>query len=192
MAEADRTTWDARYRQTGAALRGPSPFLVTLDEGLPRCGRALDVAGGAGRNALWLARRGLDVTLADISGVALEMARAQAEAEGLPLRTREVDFEAEPFPPGPWDLIVCVLFLWRPLFVVAPEALAQGGWLVVAQPTRSNLQRHGRPGPRHLLDDCELPGLARGLEVLRYEEGWIEEGRHEARLVARRPIPVQR
>ena len=57
---------------------------------------------------------------------------------------------------------------------------------MVVHPTRSNLRRHTRPGPRHLLGDGELPGLVRGLEVLRYEEGWTEQGRHEARLVARR------
>ena len=57
--------------------------------------------------------------------------------------------------------------------------------LVVVHPTRSNLERHDSPGPHHLLDDGELPGLIPGLEVVHYEEGWSEEGRHEARLVAR-------
>jgi hypothetical protein len=52
-------------------------------------------------------------------------------------------------------------------------------------PTRSNLERHTRPDPRHLLEDGELPGLVPGLEIVRYEEGWTEQGRHEARLVAR-------
>ena len=56
---------------------------------------------------------------------------------------------------------------------------------MVVHPTRSNLRGHTRPGPRHLLGDGKLPGLVRGLEVLRYEEGWTEQGRHEARLVAR-------
>src|SRR4051794_31778139 len=105
MAETDRQRWDARYRDRGARAGNPSPFLAALDGLLPREGRALDVAGGAGRDALWLARRGLDVTLADISGVALEMARARAEAERLPLRTLAIDVESEAFPAGPWDLV---------------------------------------------------------------------------------------
>jgi SAM-dependent methyltransferase len=186
MAEADRLKWDARYREQEPGPRQPSGSLVALDDLLPRRGRALDVAGGAGRNALWLARRGLDVTLADISGVALDLAGREATRAGLPLRTRALDLEAESLPPGPWDLILCVDFLWRPLFEAIPAALASGGLLVVAHPTRSNLQRHARPGPQYLLEDGELLGLVRSLEVLRYEEGWMEEGRHEARLVAQR------
>jgi len=50
-----------------------------------------------------------------------------------------------------------------------------------------DLTRHAKPGAAFLLEDGELPGLIRGgLRVERYEEGWFEEGRHEARLLARR------
>jgi SAM-dependent methyltransferase len=144
------------------------------------------VAGGAGADAIWLANRGLDVTLADISPVALELATSEAARHGVALRTVEIDLEREPFPPGPWDLILCIRFLWRPLFEAIPTELAPGGTLIVAHPTRSNLLRHERPGPLYLLDDGELPGLVRGLEVLRYEEGWTGDGYHEAVMIARR------
>ena len=102
------------------------------------------------------------------------------------LKTLEIDLEREPLPPGPWDLVVCVRFLWRPLFEVIPAMLAPGGSLVFVHPTRSNLLRHARPGLHYLLEDGELPGLVQGLEITSYEEGWTEEGQHEARLVARR------
>ncbi len=184
MAEGDRDRWNARYRdEDGDAT--PSPFVSGLDALLPRHGRALDVAGGSGRNALWLARRGLDVTLADVSDVALERAAHRARVEGLPLRIVQIDLEAAPLPAGPWDLILCTYFLHRPLFAQFEAALAPGGLLVVAHATRSNLLRHPRPGPRHVLEDGELPTLVRGLDVLRSEEGWLESGRHEARIVAR-------
>ena len=55
-----------------------------------------------------------------------------------------------------------------------------------AVPTRSNLRRHPHPREAFLLDDGELPSLVGDLEVVSYEEGWLDEGRHEARLVARR------
>jgi hypothetical protein len=92
-----------------------------------------------------------------------------------------------PLPPGPWDLLVSFYFLNRPLFAKYSEALAPGGWVVVAHPTLRNLTRHARPGPSHLLAEGELPSLVSGLDIVSYEEAWFEEARHEARLVARRP-----
>ncbi len=65
--------------------------------------------------------------------------------------------------------------------------LAPGGLLVAAHATRTNLERHPRPGPDHVLEEGELPRLVRGLELVRSEEGWLESGRHEARVVARKP-----
>ena len=95
------------------------------------------------------------------------------------------DLDVEPLPSGPWDLVVCFNFLRRSLFTVWPRVLAPGGLLVFSQPTRSNLRRHARPPAGFLLEDAELQRLVRGLEVLRYEEGWFSD-RHEARLLARK------
>ena len=186
MSLDDQVRWDAKYRERKAESQEPSPFLVAMERMLPKSGRALDIAGGAGANAVWLARRGLEVTLADISPVGLALAERNAELEGLTLRTLRTDLEQAPFPAGPWDLMVCVRYLWRPLFAVIPDELAPGGVLVVVHPTRSNLLRHERPSLRHLLEDGELPGLVHGLDVVHYEEGWTEEGQHDARLVAKR------
>lgn len=186
MSDDDRIKWDARYREAGADPGAPSTVLTALDPLLPRRGRALDLAGGAGRHALWLARRGLDVTLADISEVGLGIARSAAAREGLALRTVAVDLDRDPLPGGPWDLILIFHFLDRRLAAYAEE-LAPGGYLVIVHPTRSNLARHPRPSARFLLEDGELPRLIPdALEVVRYEEGWLDEGRHEARLVAHR------
>jgi len=193
MAEADRTRWNVRYRDFAPAdLAPPSPFLISLADRLPQPGanggrpRVLDVAGGAGANAIWLASRGLEVTLADISPAALELARRAAAAAGATLRLLEIDLEEAPFPAGPFALIVSIDFLWRPLFATFPAALAPGGLLVFSQPTRRNLERHPHPGARFLLEEGELPHLVRGLEIVLCEEGWFS-GRHEARLLARKP-----
>jgi SAM-dependent methyltransferase len=186
-----REKWNARWTEdphAGGMGQEPSPFLVAQAARLPRAGRALDAGGGPGHNALWLARHGLDVTLADVSDVALARAEARAREEGLALRTLEVDLEVEPLPPGPWDVILCTYLLHRPLFPAFAAALAPGGLLLFAHATRTNRTRHPRPGPDHLLDDGEAPRLVRaaGLEVVDAEEGWMEAGRHEARVVARR------
>ena len=186
MSAEDRSKWDQRYREGTHTALEPSSFLLSLDDVLPRRGRALDVAGGAGRHAIWLAARGLDVTLTDISAVGLRQAEAKAAAAGVAIRTMARDLEATGLPEGPWDLIVDFYFLQRSLFEAFPRVLAPGGLLVFAQPTRSNLERHARPPATHLLEDGELPGLIHALDVLRYEEGWHDEGRHEARLVASR------
>ena len=145
------------------------------------------MAGGAGRNAIWLARRGLQVTLVDISREALALARGAAGA--LPVALVCADLETEPLPAGPFDLIISFNFLRRELFAAFPASLAPGGLLVYLQPTRSNLQRHPRPPAAFLLDDGELPGLVKGLEIVSYQEGWFSDGdqpRHQARLVARK------
>src|SRR5436190_1959205 len=69
---------------------------------------------------------------------------------------------------------------------------APGGMLFYVQPTRKNLERHASPSERFLLEDGALPGLVWGLEILHYEEGWSNEGRHEARLLAQRPVAPRR
>jgi SAM-dependent methyltransferase len=186
MSLAERTRWDARYRGASPDFT-PSAFLAELDAILPRRGRALDVGGGAGRNALALARRGLDVTLADISPPGLALAHDEAIRTGNRLEIVALDLETDPAPPGPWDVILQFHYLHRPLFPLYPALLAPGGLLVVAHPTRTNLERHPKPGPAHLLDDGELPGLVSGLEIVRHDEAWRDDGRYEARLVARHP-----
>jgi SAM-dependent methyltransferase len=182
----DREKWNTKYGRPDAAPTAPSILLTGLDQIVPCRGRALDVAGGAGRHAIWLARRGLDVTLADISDVGLEIARRRSRLAGTTIDTRQIDFPVDSFPPGPWDLIVSFHYLWRPLFDVFPNVLAPGGTLVFAQPTRSNLQRHEKPPEGYLLEDGELSTLVKRLHIIRLEEGWLAEGRHDALLIASR------
>lgn len=185
MSETDREKWDARYKVAAPAAE-PSPWLRSLDDRLPRRGRALDVAGGVGKDAIWLAHRGLDVTLADISEVGLALATDAAARARVHLATRRIDLEAEPFPEGPWDLITCAYYLHRPLYPSFMASLSPGGMLAIVHPTQSNLLRNPKPSARFLLEDGELPGLVTGLEILHSEEGWSDAGRHEARILARK------
>jgi hypothetical protein len=102
-----------------------------------------------------------------------------------------LDLETDPLPAGPWDLILNFYFLERRLFPAYAAALAPGGLLVVIHPTRTNLLRHAHPSARLLLDDGELPALiGDALTLVRAEEGWLDDGCHEARLVARRDRPA--
>jgi SAM-dependent methyltransferase len=186
MSDFDRQKWNAKYA-TEEAPREPSAGLVALDQYLPRRGKALDVACGAARHGIWLAQRGLDVTVADVSAVALKLAQERAAERGVTIAPLEIDLEQQPFPAGPWDLIVSVCYLQRPIFAAYPAALAPGGTLVVIQPTKRNLERHAKPPRDFLLDEGELPRLVSGLEIVHFVEGWSADDRHDAVLIARRP-----
>jgi len=212
MSAADRQKWDAKYADAAGAPREPSAVLVKLAEYIPKHGRALDIAGGAGRNALWLAQRGLDVTIADISPVGLTVARRRAAEQGLVLHTIEIDLEQQPLNVPPFDLILSVCYLSRPLFAEFPRLLNPGGILVIIQPTKRNLERNDKSPAPYLLEEGELPRLlplplgeggrrpgeglpARSvnagrnvgvLEIIRYEEGWLADGRHDAVLMAKK------
>jgi SAM-dependent methyltransferase len=187
MSAEERAKWNARYQRYGHAAREPSRFLVAVSDLLPRRGRVLDVGGGSGRNAIWLARRGLDVTIVDISADGLALASEAARAANVAIRTLCADLETEPLPRGPWDVIIDTHFLVRSLFARFGAALVPGGSLVFAQPTMANLKYHDRPSRSYLLETRELLGLLVGLVPVLYREGWNEDGHHEAELVARRP-----
>ena len=178
MSEKDRDSWNERYR--AATSRPPvSSFLCSLDAMLPRLGLALDVAGGAGQNAAWLADRGLAVTLLDVSDIAL----AQADQR---LTRLHLDLDAYPLPAGPFTVLLWLNFLDRRRVTEVATVLAPGGLFVFAHPTRRNLERHASPSARFLLEPGEVESLAPSLEILLRAEGWFD-GRHEARLVARAP-----
>jgi tellurite methyltransferase len=186
MPAADREKWDAKYGAAGPASFAPSAVLVGRADYLPAHGRALDVAGGAGRNAIWLAQRGLEVTIADVSPVGLALARQRAASLGVAVQTLEIDLEHERLESSSFDLIVSVCYLWRPLFAEFPRLLNAGGTLVVVQPTLKNLERNDKPPAAYLLNEGELRGLIPGLQIVHYEEGWLADGRHDAVIVARK------
>ena len=185
MSDADREKWDAKWAARGGP-GAPSASVVALERFMPTKGRALDVAGGVGRHALWLARRGLDVTLVDVSPVALAIARSRAG--DVPLTTVALDLDCEPLPEGPWDLVICAYFFDRRVYPALRGLVAPGGALVIAHPTIVNLERHEHPQAAFLLQPGELVGFAAGLEILHSSEGWSADGHFEALLVARKPL----
>ncbi len=184
---SDREHWDRRWREKGIAPAEPSKLLSQVSSWIPTEGCAVDLAGGPGRNALWLAERGLDVTLVDVSAVALDLAHKHARDRGLSINTKQLDLTAEAPPAGPFDVALVFHFLHRPLLAKVESILRPGGRLVCVVATLRNLERFERPSRRFLLDEGEAPGLMGGLEIEVYREEWSIEGRHEAVVVARRP-----
>lgn len=191
----DRARWNAIWRER-AALSPPAAFVVEHAALLPAAGRALDLAGGAGRHAVWLARHGLDVTLVDVSDVAVEQAARHAAAAGVADRVhaRRLDLSTGALPPGAFDVILTFHYLDRAHRDAWLDRLVPGGVLIAAQPTLTNLERHARPSARFLVAPGELAAWARGrgLDLVVSREGWNREGRHEAEVIARKPDAIGR
>lgn len=184
---SDRDYWNRRYTE-GPWPDEPSPWLEENAELLGEPERVLDVAGGAGRNALWLAQRGWAATIVDVSDVALATANDRAATIQVRLCTRLTDLSIDALPDeGPWDLILLFHYLDRELLSHIASALRPDGLLIGALTTVTNLERNERPSLRHLIDDGELPALMGSLSLIRYEEGWRDD-RHDARFVARRTM----
>lgn len=165
----------------------PSTWLCEHETLLPRRGRALDLASGRGRHALWLARRGLSVTAIDHDMDALSGLGREAAAAGLPVTTTCMDLEGPDVHLGleQYDVIVGVHYLHRELFPTLIDALATGGLLIYETFTRAQAAL-GRPtNPRFLLEPGELVRLVHPLEIVSTREGFYD-GRHVASVVARR------
>lgn len=188
--DGDRERWNAKWRERAGELETEAPFLREHANLLPSRGKALDVAGGAGRNAIWLARRGLDVTLVDVSDVALDKAERRATTAGLAKAMRFVHADVDrelPFAPL-FDVVLVFNYLNRARRDDYATLLLDGGVLVAVQPTVENLTRHAKPGRDYLVEPGELASWVRRLdfEILVSREGWTDEGRHEAGVIARR------
>jgi SAM-dependent methyltransferase len=174
-------------RAPGARLWSASSFLERVIHRCP-AGRALDLAAGSGRAAVYLALTGRQVEAWDVDARALAMATAFAERHGARIETRECDLEAGPLPlPEPrFDLIVVVRYLHRELFPWLEQALAPGGALVY-ETFRAGQEKFGHPRrARHLLQPGELARAFPSLEVDVYEETPADAPPVLARLLAHR------
>ncbi len=162
---------------------------------LPARSTGLDLAGGAGQHAVWLAQQGWRMTLADFSDVALETARKRAadlpddsavemvQEAALDLVTR---FHAEK---RQFGFVLVTFFLDRAVLPWLPKILQPGGLLVYRTYTVDN-ERLGNPrGPRNpefLFHSQELLETYRGMKILHYNETVVTKGVVE--LIAQRSI----
>ena len=137
VSAEDRAKWDARYAEGAYDERPhPSAFLRDCLEGgaLPAPDRALDLACGAGRNAIYLAQNGWTVDAVDISPVALERARQRSgEGAQLAIHYLEQDLDAGFAGTGRYDLIVNIRYVNLPLLHTLIDRLRPGGALLVEQ-----------------------------------------------------------
>lgn len=183
VSAEDRAKWDARYAEGAYDERPhPSAFLRDCLEGgaLPAPGRALDLACGAGRNAIYLAQNGWTVDAVDISPVALERARQRSgEGAQLAIHYLEQDLDAGFAGTGQYDLIVNIRYVNLSLLHTLMGRLRPGGALLVEQ--HLTLAEGSGPtvvGPRNpafRVAPDSMRQLAHGLLVRRSDEGLVRE-----------------
>ena len=176
MSAAERDKWDARYRD--GAYEGRTHPTALLAEWLPHLkrGRALDVACGAGRNALFLAESGYEVTALDISRVGLDRGRRVAAERGLIVDWLCADLDDDlegALPAGRFDLIVWVRYVHRALMPHLIARLAVGGSIVCEQHLATDQPVAGPTSAEFRLAPGELRRSAAGLAVAHSYEGLI-------------------
>jgi len=174
------TYWDQRYSGEDLAYgEAPNDFLSSMADQLPNFGHALDIGAGEGRNALFLASRGLNVLAVDQSEVGMQKAQRLARERGLTLRAQAVnlqDFDAEH---NSFDVISSI-FVHLPATLRAAVHKRVGGWLkpggvFLLEAYAPDQIERGTGGPKD-------PSLLASLEVILGELDGLEF-EHQAALV---------
>ncbi len=179
--------WDERFRAEGHAYGVQPSHYLTEKAGIIRPGMtALAAADGGGRNAVWLAEQGLDVTLVDLSEEGLARARELAASRGVSLRFIHADLLAWDWPADAYDLVVAVYFHLPPaarrrVHERMAQSLKQDGHLLLEGFHTKQIQ-YASGGPRDpamLFDESILRDDFQSLLTveLRVEEVLLAESR---------------
>jgi tellurite methyltransferase len=174
MSGHDRVHWDNIYREN-LGYPNPDPLLfpyvppVLVGATPPH--RALDLAGGLGQNALWLASQGYRVDLIDISRVAL--VRAQREAAARALRTInfiQSDLDEAALQTEAYEVVCVFRFLKRDLFPALRASVRPGGRVIYETFNRRHLEIAPQFNPDYVLEVGELGGIFADWQILRLNE----------------------
>jgi SAM-dependent methyltransferase len=172
--------WDNRY-DTDKYIFGtvPNAFLVRVTDQIPK-GRVLSIAEGEGRNGVYLAREGYDVTALDESAIALEKTGRLAKKHGVSIKTITADLAEYVIEENSWDAIIAIFChlppdLRQTVHRQVVLGLRKGGILVLEAYTPDQLNYDtGGPGDLQLLmkldklkEEFEGLNLIIGQEVLR-------------------------
>ena len=172
--ELDRIKWNQRFESEDTYLgERPSPFLQREIGRIQRDSpgkRALDIACGEGRNSIFLAQQGFQVTALDISDMGIGKGVRRAETEGVVIDFQRVDLDDYRFTEQ-FDLIINFNFLLRDLIPDEVQALSPGGLLIIDTIMESP-QLITLHNPAYLLRRGELQHICEELpgEILFYEE----------------------
>jgi SAM-dependent methyltransferase len=175
QSEDQRARWDIKYEQGLPSLTEPDPFFISAYERFvnslfPKAGVALDLAGGLGRHALWLASRSWQVIVVDVSDVAIGKLRQAARELNVNVDLFAGDAAEYKFEPARFDLIVLFYHLDRSLFPKIVSALKPGGLLICKMSLRWDSGERLTTGNTNPLRRNEMPSLVPELDVLHHQE----------------------
>ena len=194
---SDKERWDGRYqREMYIYGKEPAAFLKQKINMLKK-GEALVLAMGEGRNAVYLAQNGFNVTGVDISGVAIDKCKKLAKERGTTVNAVVADLTDYKMGEAQYDLITNFYFYDKSLFSPILNALKPGGIFILEQFSTDHPERGGNFGPRnpnYLVKPNELLEAFESLRILYYEDTVVEldEGMHKGpaaliRLIAQKP-----
>ncbi len=176
--KADQKRWDERFGKKEFAFgKEANPFLKRHIALLPR-GRALDIATGEGRNAVFLTQNGFDVDAVDISKMGLRKARKLAKELGIKTHAFYADLDTYQIKEGEYDLITNFYFLKRSLIPKIKKGLKRGGKVVFETYIleHRNLTTGGPKQLKYFLKPNELLRFFDRFRILCYREGIFREG----------------
>jgi 2-polyprenyl-3-methyl-5-hydroxy-6-metoxy-1,4-benzoquinol methylase len=187
-SDDDRRQWDQVYSTRVYVFgKDPSAFLKDHIGKLPQ-GRALDIAMGEGRNAVFIAKKGFEVDGVDLSEVALKKARMLARDNKVTINTIEADLNTYKIPSETYDVILNIDYLQRSLIPQIKKGLKHGGMVVYENYTVKQLENTGGKALQRnfLLDEGELPTLFKDFKIIVYRE--TNDGKDaRASLIAQKP-----
>jgi len=168
---SNNRSWEEKYRiRSLADIPQPAAFLQEHAAMLGTGGTALDIAMGAGQNAVFLAQRGFAVTGVDRSQAACDLARQYAADRGVVIKAEAADMLDWQFPENQFDLIIDFYFLERALAPLIMAGLKKGGLLVFETYTLDQQRFDGPHNPDFLLKPNELLESFLDMFILYYHE----------------------
>ena len=171
-SEEDRSKWDRLYnKQSYIFGKEPTQLLRENIAKLP-LGRALDIAMGEGRNAVFLAKKGFQVDGVDISEVALQKAKRLAKDSHVAINTINADLNHYTIQPDSYEVIININYLQRNLIPQIKRGLKKGGVVVYETFTIDHLKNlHSQNMRRdYLLNKGELYENFKDFRILIYRE----------------------
>ncbi len=186
MSSKDLEKWNKKYSvEEYIGGKTPCGWLTDNTEVLTGNGKALDIAMGEGRNSIYLAQLGYEVTGIDISDVGVKKAQALAEEKHIELKTVIADLDEYQFEEKSFDLVVCFNFLDRNLFPKIRELVSPGG-LVIYETFSIDFLKYSSFKKEWVLDYGELLKVFQGYRILRYRE--VDDGQKGfASIIAQKP-----